>query len=82
MTVSCFIIIGPAIARLERLGLAVPVPAVLLLLLVVLAVYDLFVLGRLHRATIWSSLLVVIALGAVVLVVGTATGQAVVDALR
>jgi hypothetical protein len=82
MTMSCFIIIGPAIARLERLGLAVPVPAVLLLLLVVLAVYDLLALGRFHRATIWSSLLVVIALGAVVLVVGTATGQAFVDALR
>lgn len=82
MAVCCFIIIGPAIARLERLGLAVPVPAVLLFLLVVLAVYDFVGLRRLHRATIWSSLLVLIALGAVLLVVGTTAGIAVVDALR
>ena len=82
MAVGCFIIIGPAVARLEHLGLAVPVPAVLLLLLVVLAVYDFVGLGRLHRATMWSSLLVVIALGAVLLVVGTPTAHAVIDALR
>jgi hypothetical protein len=82
MTVCCFIIIGPAIARLERLGLGAPVPAVLLLLLVVLAVYDFIGLRRLHRATIWSSLLVLIALAAVLRVVGTTAGSAVVDALR
>ena len=82
MAVGCFVIIGPAIARLEHVGLAVPVPAVLLLLLVLLAVYDLVALGRLHRATIWSSLVVVVALAAVLLVVGTAAGTAVVDALR
>jgi hypothetical protein len=82
MTVCCVIIIGPAIARLERLGLGVPVPAALLLLLVVLAVYDFVGLRRLHRATIWSSLVVLVALGAVLLVVGTAAGSAVVDALR
>ncbi len=82
MAVCCFIIIGPAVARLEHLGLAAPVPAVLLLLLFVLAVYDFVGLGRLHRATMWSALLVVIALGAVLLVVGTATAQTVIDALR
>jgi hypothetical protein len=82
MAVCCFIIIGPAIARLERLGLAVPVPAVLLLLLAALAVHDLVGLRRLHRATMWSSLLVLVALAAVLFVVGTAAGSAAVDALR
>lgn len=79
---ACIIIIGPAIARLERVGFAIPVPGVLVLLLGVLAVHDLVTLRRLHRATALSSLLVVIALGAVLSVVGTATGQAIVDALR
>ena len=82
MALGCFTIIGPAVARLEHLGLAVPVPAVLLLLLAVLAVHDLVGLRRLHRATMWGSLLVVMALSAVLLVVGTVTGQTVIDALR
>jgi len=82
MAVSCIMIVGPAVARLERVGLAVPVPAVLLSLLVVLGIYDFARMRRLHPATVSSAGLVVIAIGAVLLVVGTATGQALIDSLR
>lgn len=82
MAVSCIIIIGPAVARLERVGLAVPVPLVLVLLLGILVAYDLARTGRVHRATVWSALLVVAALGAVITVVGTPAGHAIVGALR
>lgn len=82
MAVSCVVIIGPAIARLERLGLGVPVPAVLLSMLGVLCAYDLVLLRRLHRATLWSSLVFAIAMGSLLLVVDTATGRAIIEALR
>jgi len=82
MIVSSIVIVLPAVARLERLGLAVPIPAVLLLMLVVLAVHDLVGTRRIHRATMWSSLLVMVALAATLLVVGTAAGRAVIDVLR
>ncbi len=82
MAVSCVVIIGPAIARLERLGLGVPVPAVLLSMLMVLCAYDLVVLRRVHRATLWSSLVFAIAMGSLLLVVDTATGRAIIEALR
>jgi len=82
MAVACIIIIGPAIARLERVGLGVPVPAVLVLLLVLCAGFDLLTLRRIHRATAWGSLLVVVALGAILALVGTAAGQAMIDRLR
>jgi hypothetical protein len=82
MAVASVMIIGPAIARLERLGLAVPVPAAILAPLLALAVYDRVGLGRLHPATLWSSLLVVVAVGAVFMVVGTPTGRALIDLLR
>jgi hypothetical protein len=81
MTVACIMIIGPAVARLERVGLTVPVPAALLLLLTALAVHDFLVLRRLHRATLWSSALVIAAVAVVLLVVGTPFGRAVIDAL-
>lgn len=82
MLVSCVAILGPAVARLERVGLAVPVPAVLLLLLALLAAHDAVGSRRLHPATVWGSLALVIALGAILLVVGTAPAQAFIDALR
>lgn len=82
MMASCIIIIGPAIARLERVGLAVPVPVVLLLLLMALVLYDFISLRRLHRATLWSSLVIIVALAAILSVAGTATGQAIVNALQ
>lgn len=82
MTVSSIVIVLPAIARLERMGLAVPVPAVLLFMLSVLAVHDLVKSRRIHRATMWSSLLVISALAATLLIAGSATGQAIIDALR
>jgi hypothetical protein len=82
MMMACIVIFGPVIGRFERLGLAVPPPPVLLLLLITIAVYDVASLGRIHRATMWGSLLVVAALGVVGLAVGSAAGGAFVDALR
>lgn len=82
MAVACIIIIGPAIARLERVGVGLPVPAVLVLLLALLAGFDVLTLRRVHRATAWAALLVVVALGAVLSLVGTPAGQAMIDRLR
>jgi hypothetical protein len=82
MLVASIVIVLPAVARLERLGLAVPVPAALLLMLAVLAAHDVIASRRLHPATMWSSLIVMIALGATLLVTGSAAGRAVIDALH
>ena len=81
MLVASIMIIGPAIARLERVGLAVPVPAVLLGLLAALGVYDRVQLGRMHRATVVSTAVVLVSLGALLLVVGTRTGQILIERL-
>lgn len=83
MVVSSIMIIGPAIARLERVGLAVPVPAVLLSLLAALrlGVYDTLQLGRIHRATVVSASVVLVSLGALLLVVGTRTAEIVIERL-
>ncbi len=81
MVVASIMIIGPAIARLERAGLAVPVPAVLLGLLVALGVNDTVQLGRLHRATVVSASVVLVSLGALLLVVGTRTAEIVIERL-
>ena len=81
MVVASIMIIGPAIARLERLGLAVPVPAVLLGLLVALGVNDTVQLGRLHRATVVSASVVLVSLGALLLMVGTRTAEIVIERL-
>jgi hypothetical protein len=81
MAVASIIIVGPAVARLERAGLPLPVPAVLLLLLAALLVHDAATLRRLHQATVLSSLLVLVSLGALFLLVGSATGQSVIEFL-
>lgn len=78
MAVASIMIIGPAIARLERVGLAVPVPAVLLGLLVALCVNDAIELRRLHRATVVSVSVVLVSLGALLWVVGTRTADVVI----
>lgn len=78
MAVASIMIVGPAIARLERVGLAVPVPAVLLTLLVALGVNDAIQLGRLHRATVVSASIVLVTLTALLMVVDTRTGEAVI----
>ncbi len=82
MAVACVIIIGPAIGRLERLGVAVPVPVALVGLLAAVIAHDVVTLRRVHRATVWGTLLVVVALAGVLGVVGTPAGQALIDALR
>lgn len=81
MVVASIMIIGPAIARLQGLGLAVPVPAVLLGLLMVLGVHDKVRLGRIHRATVVSTSVVLVSLGALLLVVGTRTAEIVIAGL-
>lgn len=81
MAVASIMIIGPAVARWERIGFAVPVPLVLVGLLMAVGVYDFTRTGRLHRATLSSSLLVVFSLGALLLVAGTRTGQMIIDRL-
>lgn len=81
MVVASIMIIGPAIARLERVGLAVPVPAVLLGLLIALGVYDTLQLGRVHRATVMSACVVLVSLGVLLLVVGTRTAEIVIEGL-
>jgi len=82
MIVSCIIISTPAIARLERLGIPVPVPAALLGLLATVVIHDFYSLGRLHRATLWSVLAVVVALISVLGAAGTPIGDAVIAGLR
>ena len=58
MVASCFTIYGPVIARLELVyGLPVPPPAVIPLGLLTLATYDVVVVRRLQRATVWIALL-------------------------
>lgn len=79
MAVASIMIVGPAIARLARVGLAVPVPAVLLGLLVALGVNDTIQLGRLHRATVVSTFVVLVSLGALLLVVDTRTAEIVIE---
>jgi uncharacterized membrane protein YozB (DUF420 family) len=81
MMVASTLIVGPAAARLERLGFTVPVPVVLIGLLIAVGCYDAARLGRLHRATIISSLAVLLSLGALLLVVGTPAGRMAVERL-
>ena len=78
MIVSCFVIFGPVYARLARLGFPVPFPVVLLFFSLMLAVYDLILLGRLHRATLWSSLLPLICFVATQLVLGSAAASTLI----
>lgn len=82
MAVASIMIVGPAIARLERVGLPVPVPVVLLALLAALGVHDTVRTGRPHRATVVSGLVVVLSLAALLSVVGTPTAQAMIEHLR
>jgi hypothetical protein len=44
--------------------------------------HDVVTLRRVHRATVWGTLLVVVALAGVLGVVGTPAGQALIDARR
>lgn len=81
MVVASIMIVGPAIARLERVGLAVPVPTVLLGLLMALGVYDVIQLRGIHRATVVSTLVVLISLGTLLLVVGTRIAEIVIDSV-
>jgi hypothetical protein len=62
-------------------GLAVPVPAVLLGLLMALGVSDTVLLGRIHRATVVSTSVVLVSLGALLLVVGTRTAEILIERL-
>ena len=58
MTASCAVLFPPINARLARLGgLDLPLPALILLPLLVVGVYDLITLKRLHRATMWFGFL-------------------------
>ncbi len=80
MAVASIMIVGPAIARLERVvGFAVPVPAVVLALLLSLAVHDAVRMRRVHRATMVSVGLAVVALGGLRALVGTAAAAAVIE---
>jgi len=81
MVVASIMIIGPAVARLERAGIAVPVPAVLLGLLLAVGVNDTVQLGRLHRATVVSASVVLLSLAALLLVVGTRSAEIVIEGL-
>ena len=83
MIVSCFVIYGPVLSRLESFyGLPVPFPVAIFVMLAGLAAYDLITLKRIHRAT-------VLAFGGVVffgvvgaVLIGTGAADALIDALR
>lgn len=62
MILSCFQIFNPVFARVERLGLAVPPPVVVLVFpLVALVTYDVLTRRRPHRVTMLGLLLLLIA---------------------
>jgi hypothetical protein len=82
MIVSSLMFFGPVNSRLARLGFALPMYALLLLPLVVPAAYDLLVLRRLHRATMWIGLLVVSVWVVAGLVIASGAGLAFIDSLR
>jgi hypothetical protein len=66
LILSCFALWGPVNARLARLGLDVPYPALTLTVLfplLTIAGYDFIVARRLHRATQWGALLLLLAWG-------------------
>lgn len=78
---ASILIIGPAVARWERAGIAVPVPAVILGLLFALGLHDFVQHGRVHRATLASSLAIALTLGMLLLLVGTPTGERIIESL-
>jgi hypothetical protein len=84
MLASCFTIYGPVFARFQLVyGLPVAPPAVIPLGLVALGTYDLVVAGRLHRASVWITLLWVgglLPLLGVLIVSGAA--DTIINALR
>jgi hypothetical protein len=83
MIASCAVLFGPINARLARLGMARPAPGGLILLpLLVLGVYDLIALRRLHRATMWFALLYGFVFAAFALTFGSAAADAFIDSLR
>ena len=62
MILSCFQIFNPVFARVERLGLAVPPPVVVLVFpLVALVTYDVLTRRRPHRVTMLGLLLLLMA---------------------
>lgn len=81
MTVASIMIVGPAVARLDRIGFAVPVPLVLVLLLASLAVRDTIQQGRPHRATMVAAACVIVSLGTLLAAVGTPTAAGLIESL-
>jgi hypothetical protein len=82
MIFACLLIVGPALARLRRLGLPLPQLALMLAFPLFLLLYDLTTKRRFHWATIVGVLLfassIVISIG----LVGSDTAHAIVDAMR
>jgi hypothetical protein len=84
MLASCFVIYGPVLSRLGTFyGLHASTPVVLLVLFAALAIYDVVMLKRVHRATLLSASAVfgVFAVGMIILV-PTGIADIVIDRLR
>jgi hypothetical protein len=83
MTASCAVLFPPINARLARLGFELPPPVLILLPLLVIGVYDLITLKRLHRATMWFGFVfLLIMLTVFGLVIGSGAASRFIDALR
>jgi len=82
MLLSCFAIYGPVHSRLEQLGLHLSWELLLGGFLLSLVMYDLMSAGRVHRATTWGGLLVLVGDLAGLALVGTTAGGSIVDSLR
>ena len=84
MIVSCFVIFGPVLSRLESFyGLSFPFPIAIFVILAGLAAfYDLSTVRRIHLATVlaFGGVVFVGAVGAGLIATGAA--DALIDALR
>ena len=83
MIVSCFVIFGPVLSRLESFyGLSFPFPIAIFVMLAGLAAYDLSTVRRIHLATVlaFGGVVFVGAVGAGLIATGAA--DALIDALR
>ena len=83
MIASCAVLFPPINARLNRfLGINVPIPVLILLPLLVIGVYDLITLKRLHRATMWVGVSIVVGTAFALAMIGSGAASRFTDALR
>ena len=82
MLASCLVLFGPINARLARLGVALPLPVMALLPVLVLAIYDVIVLRRLHPATWWTVLVTAVVGAGVAVMLVSGLGQTLIAGLK